>query len=161
MNTAKLFLVEFCVCGHTCAWLCLFATPWTTACQAPLSTGFSRQVGWAATPSPPGDCLDPGINPEVACASCTAGGLFTTAPPGKPRTALTLFNQNHWEPICARYCDGSWSESNKINSSIKFLSNLIRRKGAFKTILFVYWFMLKHWGTTESSGGLISKWPAG
>ena len=25
----------------------LFATPWTVACQAPLSTGFSRQKCWS------------------------------------------------------------------------------------------------------------------
>ena len=37
------------------------ATPWTTACQAPLSMEFSRQEYWSGSPFPsPGD-LDPGI----------------------------------------------------------------------------------------------------
>ena len=41
------------------------ATPWTIACQAPLSMGFSRQEYWNGLPFPsPGDLLDPGIEPE-------------------------------------------------------------------------------------------------
>jgi len=28
----------------------LFATPWTAACQAPLSMGFSRQEYWSGLP---------------------------------------------------------------------------------------------------------------
>ena len=34
----------------SCVWL--LATPWTTAYQAPLSTGFSRQEYWSGVPSP-------------------------------------------------------------------------------------------------------------
>ena len=30
-----------------------FATPWTVACQAPLSMGFSRQEYWSGLPRPP------------------------------------------------------------------------------------------------------------
>ena len=37
---------------------------WTIACQAPLSTGFSRQEYWIGLSSPsPGDLPDPGIEP--------------------------------------------------------------------------------------------------
>ena len=40
----------------------LFVTPWTIACQAPLSTGFSRQEYWSGLPFPsPGELLNPGI----------------------------------------------------------------------------------------------------
>ena len=36
-------------------------TPWTTACQAPLSMGFSRQEYWRGLLFfAPGDLLDPG-----------------------------------------------------------------------------------------------------
>ena len=43
----------------------LFATPWTVARQALLSMGFSRQEYWSGLPwPPPGDLLDPGIEPE-------------------------------------------------------------------------------------------------
>ena len=42
----------------------LFATPWTVAYQAPLSTGFSRQEYRSGLPFPsPGDLPDPGIDP--------------------------------------------------------------------------------------------------
>ena len=42
----------------------LFVTPWTVACQAPLSMGFSRQEYWSGLPCPPpGDLPYPGIEP--------------------------------------------------------------------------------------------------
>ena len=43
--------------------LCLtLGTPWTVACQAPLSMGFSRQEYWSGLPCPsPGDLPKPGI----------------------------------------------------------------------------------------------------
>ena len=42
----------------------LFLTPWTVACQAPLSMGFSKQDYWNGLPFPlPGDLPDPGIEP--------------------------------------------------------------------------------------------------
>ena len=42
----------------------LFATPWTVACQASLSMGFSRQEYWSGLLfPPPGDLPDPGIKP--------------------------------------------------------------------------------------------------
>ena len=38
------------------------ATPWTVACQAPLSMGLPRQEYWSMLPfPPPGVLLDPGI----------------------------------------------------------------------------------------------------
>ena len=40
----------------------LFATPWTLACQAPLSMGLSRQECCSGLPFPsPGDLPEPGI----------------------------------------------------------------------------------------------------
>ena len=42
----------------------LFVTPWTVACQAPLSMGFPRQEYWSGLPFPsPGDLPSPGIEP--------------------------------------------------------------------------------------------------
>ena len=58
-----------------------FATPWTVAHQAPLSTGFSRQESWGGLPFPtPGDLSSPGIKP---LSSASANGFFTTEPPGE------------------------------------------------------------------------------
>ena len=42
----------------------LLETPWTTAHQAPMSVGFSRQEYWSGLPCPPTrDLPDPGIEP--------------------------------------------------------------------------------------------------
>ena len=42
----------------------LFATPWTAACQAPLSMEFSRQEYWSGVPFPaPGHLPSPGSKP--------------------------------------------------------------------------------------------------
>ena len=44
----------------------LSATPWTAACQAPLSMGFSRQEYWSGLPFPPlGDLQTQGLNPSL------------------------------------------------------------------------------------------------
>ena len=43
----------------------LFVTPWTVACQAPLSMEFPRQEYWSGLPFPsPEDLPDPGIKPR-------------------------------------------------------------------------------------------------
>ena len=61
----------------------LFATPWTVACQALLSMGFSRQEYWSGLPFPsPGYLPDPGIEP--GCPALEADAL-TSEPPGKSR----------------------------------------------------------------------------
>ena len=57
----------------------LFATPWTVACQAPLSTELSRQEYWSALPRPPpGNPPDPGIELDSGSTGI-AGGFFTTS----------------------------------------------------------------------------------
>ena len=59
----------------------LFANPWTVACQAPLSMGFSRQEYWSRLPFPtPGDLPDPGIELVSLASPVLAGGFFTTGP---------------------------------------------------------------------------------
>ena len=63
----------------------LFATPWTVALQAPLSTEFSRQEHWSGLPFPsPGDLPGPGIEPESPASPALAVGFFTTEAPRKP-----------------------------------------------------------------------------
>ena len=60
----------------------LFATPWTVACQAPLSMGCPRPECWSGLPFPSsGDLPNPGMEPE---SPALAGRFFTTEPPGKP-----------------------------------------------------------------------------
>ena len=72
-----------CVCVLSCVQL--FVTPWTVACQAPLSIGFSRQEYWSGLPFPtPGDLLDLGIEPA---SPALEGGFFATKP-CRPRLLL-------------------------------------------------------------------------
>ena len=59
----------------------LFANPWTVACQAPLSVGFSRQY-WSGLPFPSsGDLPGPGIEPRSPALQADA---LISEPPGKP-----------------------------------------------------------------------------
>ena len=51
-SKSKLFSILkqiLCVCGYVCvlSHIQLFATPWTVACQAPLSMGFPGQEHWS------------------------------------------------------------------------------------------------------------------
>ena len=46
------------------------ATPGTVACQAPLSTGFSRQEYWSRLPfRSPGELPNPETEPWVSCVA--------------------------------------------------------------------------------------------
>ena len=58
------------------------ATPWTVACQAPLSMRFPRQKGWSGLPFPsPGDLPHPEIKPGSSALQVDS---LSTEPPGKP-----------------------------------------------------------------------------
>ena len=62
-----------------------FVTAWTTAHQAPLSMGFSRQEYCSGLPFPsPGDLPDPGIEPTSPVSPALESGFFTPELPGKP-----------------------------------------------------------------------------
>ena len=57
----------------------LFATPWTIAHVASLSTGFSRQDYWSGLPCPsPGDLPNPGTEPASLLSPVLADVFFTT-----------------------------------------------------------------------------------
>ena len=67
-----------------CAQLCYALRLPRLVCQAPLSTGFSRQEYWSGVLFlTPGDLPDPGIELESLVSSALAGGFFTTGPPVK------------------------------------------------------------------------------
>ena len=67
-------------CARMFSHVCLFATAWTTAHQAPLSIGFSRQEYWSGVPIPPlGNLPNPGIGTASFMFPALAGGFFTTS----------------------------------------------------------------------------------
>ena len=70
----------------------LFATPWTVAHQAPLSTEFSRPEYWSGLPCPPpGDLPNPGIKSRSPALKVDS---LPSEPPRKPKNtgmgSLTL-----------------------------------------------------------------------
>ena len=62
---------------QSCPTLC---DPMDCSPQAPLSMKFSRQEYWHGLPCPPpGDLLNPGIEPTSLISPALAGGFFTTS----------------------------------------------------------------------------------
>ena len=69
-----------CVYTHTHSLMSDSSTPWTVACQVPLSMEFSRQEHWRRLPIPSlGDLPDPGIELKFLASLALAGVFFTTS----------------------------------------------------------------------------------
>ena len=67
----------------------LFATPWTAAHQAPLSTGFSRQEHWSGLSFlPPGDVPGPRRRLPLSGFLHQQVGFLPLAPPREPSCQL-------------------------------------------------------------------------
>ena len=85
-KSLKLLLLCY-VCVHVCmlshfSRVQHFVTPWTIACQAPLSMGFCRQEYWSGLPfASPGDLSSPGIEPRSPALQADS---LQSEPPGKP-----------------------------------------------------------------------------
>ena len=62
-------------------------TPWTVACQVPLSMGFPKQEYCTGLPGPPPGDLP---NPEILQLLHWQVGSLPQAPPGKPQLLLLL-----------------------------------------------------------------------
>ena len=66
-----------CSINISCSGVWIFSSPWSVACQAPLSMGFSWQKCWSRLLCPPpGDLPNPGIEPE---SPALAGRFYTTS----------------------------------------------------------------------------------
>ena len=62
--------------------VCLFVTPWTATCQAPLSMELFRQEHWSGLPfPPPGGLPNPGTELTSPVSPALAGKFFTTESP--------------------------------------------------------------------------------
>ena len=71
-----------------------FVTPWTVACQAPLTMRFSRQEYWSGLPcSPPGDLPSQGSNPGLPPYRWI---LYHLSHPGSPSISLNLAFSLKW-----------------------------------------------------------------
>ena len=83
----------------------LFATPWTVACQAPLSMGFSRQECWSGLPLPtPGDLPDAEIKPASLMSPALTDGFFTTS----ARRVTELLKAAAVPSLFCAFCPRTW-----------------------------------------------------
>ena len=74
------------VCAHSLSHFWLFVTPWTAACQDPLSTKCSKQAYWSGLLCLPlGNLPDPETEPASLSSPALAGGFFPTAPPAEAK----------------------------------------------------------------------------
>ena len=125
--SSKISLYLSCACVLSYVWL--FVTPWTIACQASLSTEFSRQEHWSGLPFPTlGALPNPGIETTSLTSPALAGSFFTTVPPGKPhdlalveqKQALinnpSLWPGNTHHFTCTAGCPAQWMVHRRIQS---------------------------------------------
>ena len=85
--------------GGLVAKSCLtLVTPWTVACQTPLSMGFSRQEYWSRLPFPSSEDLpDPGIESPTLQADSLPTELWR-----KPGSQLS--GEKCWDALCWQSC---------------------------------------------------------
>ena len=86
----------------------LFETPWTVACQAPLSVEFPRQEYWRGLPFPsPGYVPDPGIEPESPALQADSLLLNLQGSPSKDAYVL-IFNTLLFSPRSEKCQPEAW-----------------------------------------------------
>ena len=79
----------YCLCVCMCAQSCLTVTPWTVACQAPLSMEFFRHEYWSRLPFPtPGNLPNPGMESESFASPALTSGFLTLDPPERSHARL-------------------------------------------------------------------------
>ena len=82
----------------------LFVTPWTVACQAPLSMGFPRQEYWDGLPFPsPEDLPNPGIKPtSPALVEADGKGQFLVGTMIQ-KYNFSVYFQRKWNWVLKKY----------------------------------------------------------
>ena len=119
-----------------------FATPWTVACQAPLSMGFSRQEHWSGLPClPRGDLPDPGMNTGVGCHACPEGIFLTLA--SNLCLLCTLHRQAGSSPLAPPgepNLTAHWKQSWRHASTLPFKQQIFTRH-LLRAMHSVRWFM--------------------
>jgi len=121
----------FYACVLSCVWL--FATPWTVACQTPLSMKFSRQEYWSGLPFPaPGDLPNPEVEPASLESPALAGRFFTAALPRKtvywsfPSLSPTFSKSSEWLRDDYQQCT---TKQHHVSQALKTDRLFIRKKG--------------------------------
>ena len=97
-----MFLYVRCMYAQSCP---ICETPWTVACQTPLSMGFPRQEYWSGLQfSSPGDLPDPGLKPISPATPIFAGRFFSTSTTWEVPVAVQ-FSSVQFSQSCPTLCD--------------------------------------------------------
>ena len=96
----------------------LFVTPWTVACQAPLSMGFSRQEYWSRLPCPPPGDLPLDLN--LGLLHCRPISL-PSQPQGKPTDCNKSLKFLKLELVKGNI-SALWSTGKQASSKCKYIS---------------------------------------
>ena len=114
----------------------IFATPWTVACLAPLSMGFSRQEYWnGLLYLPPANLPDPGIKPT---APALQENSLPTETPGK-NSQISKKHQNSLKNLSSpsqTFTGNPFS----IHLCLKKQIDLCCRIGVYKILKQVPWY---------------------
>ena len=108
----SLIISFMCVCACECVFsrsvVSDSVTPWTVACEAPLSMGFPRQESWNGLPF---QWIFRGSSqPRIEPVSpALAGGFFTTAPLGKPHAVVYRCQSQSPSPSHPHPCLGVYT----------------------------------------------------
>ena len=90
-------------------------TPWTVACQTPLSIGFPRQEYWSGLPIPsPGELPDPGIKSVSPALQVDSSHWVTWCPSVQSLSHVRLFvthESHHARPPCPSPASRVYSNS--------------------------------------------------
>ena len=94
----------------------LLATPWTAACQAPPSMGFSRQEYWSGVPLPSLSLITAAAAAAKSLQSClTLCYPIDGSPPGSPVPGILQARTLEWVAISF---SNAWNEKWKGSPSV-------------------------------------------
>ena len=94
----------FCVCAQSLSHVRLFVTPWTVACEAPLSMGYFQWGYWTGLPFPPlGDLPNPGIKPASPASLALQADSLPLSHQGIPHVFNILFKKPFPAPRLWKY----------------------------------------------------------
>ena len=93
--TCELCRTRAALCVQSLSHVRRFATPWTVACQAPLSVGFSRRERWSGLPfPPPGDLPDPGTESVTYLSPALQEDSLLLSHQGSPIFSIVYIKKN-------------------------------------------------------------------
>ena len=81
------------MCAQSLSHVWLLVTPWTVACQSPLSLEFSRQEYWSGLPFPP-----PGSGGGLVTKSCLTLAVSWTVP-CQASLSMEFSRQEYWSSL--------------------------------------------------------------